>query len=129
MKKFIRFSLLGGIGVILYYITLYFLTEFCEVWYLLSSILASIINIITSFIVHKFLTFNTTRNEGRTHVQFSQYILITVLYSVINTILLYVFVQFFNIYYIFSQIILTIILSVLNYFVTKKIFESKNSVL
>ena len=127
MKKFIRFSLLGGIGVVLYYITLYSLTEFCGIWYLLSSIIASVVNIITSFLVHKFRTFSKTKNEGKVHVQFFLYVLITVLYSVTNVVLLYVLVQLCNIHYILSQIILTIGLSIINYYVTKKIFEPKNS--
>jgi len=127
LKKFIRFSLLGGIGVVLYYITLYSLTEFCGIWYLLSSIIASVVNIITSFLVHKFRTFNATKNEGKVHVQFFLYVLITVLYSVTNVALLYILVQFCNIHYIPSQIILTIGLSIINYYVTKKIFEPKNS--
>lgn len=124
MRKFIKFSLLGGIGVLLYYITLFTLTELFGLWYLISAVIASGINTIVNFKIHKVKTFEA-ENIGNTQAQLLQYLIITILYYVTNTVLLFFLVQVCYIHYGISQILLTILLSIPAYLATKKNIQKK----
>ena len=124
MKNYIKFSLLGGIGVLLYYITLFTLTELFGLWYLVSATIASGVNTLVNFKIHKVKTFKA-KNIGDTQAQLFQYLIITILYYVTNTGLLFFLVQVCHIHYGISQICLTILLSIPIYLGTKQIFKKK----
>ena len=121
--EFVRFSILGGIGVSVGYLILYTLTEL-KVWYLLSSIVAYILNVLVSFLIHKFRTFKKGKDTEVTIKQVVLYFIVAILFFGTNTGLLYVLVEYFYIHYLIAQIILTIILSVPNYLGTEKVFKS-----
>lgn len=119
MKKFIIFSLNGIPGVFVYYLIYFSFVKILDINYIFTSIIGGIINIIISFLVHRKWTFKT--NKKKIEKQFVVYFC----YSVLNTTLLYILVNNSPLGKIWSQIVLTIILSVINYFVTKKIMTEK----
>jgi len=119
--EIVRFCISGGIGVILGYATLYILTEYVGLWYLLSSMTACALSYTIGFIMQKFWAFKN-RDTKKIKRQIFLYLVISVLFFVTNTGFMYVFVDYCHIQYIFSQIILTIILSIISYITTKKIF-------
>jgi putative flippase GtrA len=119
--EFLRFSLLGGIGVSVGYLILYALTEL-NVWYLLSSVIAYILNILISFEIHKFWTFK--KGEAKITVkQILLYFTVTIIFFGTNTGLLYVLVEYCHIYYLIAQIILTVLLGVPNWYFSAKVFK------
>lgn len=120
--EIIRFCLGGIIGVSVYYIILYTLTEYAGVWYLFSSIIAYVFNYISNFFIQKFWTFKN-KNTQKIPKQIFLYFVIAGVFFISNTMLLYIFVEYGKISYMHSQIILTIILSIASYFTTKKIFK------
>jgi putative flippase GtrA len=119
--EFIRFSILGGVGVSIGYLILYTLTEL-KVWYLLSSVIAYILSVFISFLIHKFHTFKKKDKEV-TAKQIALYFIVAILFFATNTGLLYVLVEHCCINYLVAQIILTVALSVPNYFGTKTVFK------
>ncbi len=121
-----RFCAAGGIGVSVGYIALYSLTEYMHVWYILSSIVASILNCAIDFFLQKYWAFH---NPDRSHLrkQLRLYVIMYFALFAINTTFLYIFVHYLKIYYLFAQIVLTFALSGISYVVTRSIFDTKRS--
>lgn len=115
-----RFGLGGVVGVSLFYITLYVLTEYIHVWYLASSIAAYAVNQLANFIMQKFWTFKNKNKAIRK--QLGLYFAIAGVYFLTNTGMMYICVEYFRMHYILSQMILTVLISIMSYFSTKKIF-------
>lgn len=116
-----KFCLVGGISVLIGYIILYVLTEYVSFWYLASSVIAFFVSNAVSFIFQKFWTF---KDMGRKniHKKFVLYMIVTIVYFFINTAGIYTITEYFHIYYILSQVIMTIILSIASYITSRRIF-------
>lgn len=116
-----KFCLVGGISVLIGYIILYVLTEYVSFWYLASSIIAFFVSNTISFMLQKFWTFKDTERKN-IYKKFVLYMIVTIVYFLINTAGIYTITEYFHIYYILSQIIMTIILSISSYFTSRIIF-------
>lgn len=121
--QIIRFGLVGILAVGLYYGILYALTEFLHVWYLLSAIIAYVFNISSNFILHKYWTFKN-KDKQKVRKQILWYFVLCISFFIINTVSLYILVEIIHLYYLHAQIILTVILSITSYFLTKRIFAN-----
>jgi dolichol-phosphate mannosyltransferase len=56
-KKFVKFSVVGGVGFLIAYTLLYVLTEFAGFWYMLSAIFAQVAATIWNFTANYKWTF------------------------------------------------------------------------
>lgn len=121
-----RFGITGALATALYYGILYFLTEILGVWYLLSAIVAYIANITANFFIHKFWTFQNADTK-KMRRQMMLYALMCIVFFLANTGSLYVLVSLMHVWYIKAQIILTLVLSAISYFLTKRIFAHETS--
>lgn len=121
LLEIVRFGISGGIGVIIGYITLYSLTEYFGFWYLLSSMIACFLSYSIGFIFQKFWTFKS-KDSKTIRKQIILYVIISILFFIANTGLMYLFVEYYQIQYILSQIIVTIFLSVISYLSSRFIF-------
>lgn len=119
-----RFAVSGGICVGVYYVFLIGLTEVLHVWYMTSTVVAFAIFFVVQFTLHKFWTF---KNMDRTYIkqQLMLYSLVSIANWLVNTGLLYILVEYARMWYLAAQIILTVIMSILAYFVFKQIFSHR----
>ena len=123
-KQAARFCIAGAAGVIAYYASLYCLTEYLGVWYVASAVIGFILNIGLNFTLQKFWTFQ----NKETHLvrrQLVLYTLMTVSFLALNTLCLYLMVQYLHIWYIGAQMILTVVISILSFIFSGKIFKNK----
>jgi putative flippase GtrA len=119
--EIVRFCLGGGTALLIYYITLYILTEFVGIVYYISAILGSILNYTTSFLFQKYWTFKN--KEVKTiHKQIIFYVCLASSLSLLNSIFLYLLVQYAHLPYLLAQVFITIVLTVVSFILTKKIF-------
>ncbi len=123
-KRVLRFCIAGAAGVIAYYTILYGLTEYLGVWYVASSIIGFIFNTGLNFTLQKFWTFENkeTKIVGR---QLILYFVMTTSFLIGNTILLYLMVQYLHMWYIGAQVILTVVISIVSFIISGRIFNSK----
>lgn len=128
IRNFIKFSLLGGIGVFVAFLLLYFLTEFLGLWYLASSLIGGLANYLVSFYVHKFWTFKEKQKE-RTRKEMILYFLVVLGYFLTDTFLMYILTDHIKIQYLSSKTILIFVLSVPNYWATERVFRNGKKVL
>jgi putative flippase GtrA len=119
-----RFLIAGGVTVLVYYGILYSLTEFIELWYLISSLVAFLVYVGMNFLIQKYWTF---KNSDRKNLkqQLKKYFTVMISLFVINTIALYSLVECLHLKYLIPQFFLTLFLSVLSFRVTKWIFVAK----
>ena len=123
-RKVVRFCVAGAAGVIVYYATLYGLTEYFGVWYIVSAVVGFILNTGLNFMLQKFWTFQNkeTHMIGRLLVL---YIIMFVSFFVGNIVFLYLMVECLHMWYIGAQMILTVVISVLSFIISSRIFNNK----
>lgn len=113
-----RYLVAGSLGAGTQIGLLYFFTDILTIWYLYSSIFSFGSAILISFTLQKFWTF---KDEGikRLHYQFLKYFLLAVFGIIINSIIMYFLVDILNTWYIFAQILTSIVIAVINFIAYK----------
>lgn len=126
LYRILKFCCSGGCGVSIYYLTLYCLTEYADVWYLASVITASALCHVTNFTLQKIWTFQNKEVDAIT-TQAIKYLAMAVSFMLINSASIYVLVEFVRLQYLVAALIMTIILSIVSYGITSKIFQTNVS--
>ena len=126
LKQAVRFCIAGAVGVIAYYATLYCLTEYLGVWYIASAVIGFTLNTGLNFTLQKFWTFQD-KNTYLIRRQLMLYSLMTILFLILNTLCLYLMVQYLHMWYIGAQMILTVVISILSFIFSGKIFKNERS--
>ncbi|MDO8593682.1 MAG: GtrA family protein [bacterium] len=121
-----RFLIVGSLSVVTYYALLWGLTEFAGVWYIASAIVAFVGYYFVNFLSQKYWAFKN-KDRDALNRQLAQYTLMAVANWVINTVLLYVLVEYLHLHYMVAQAILTVLVSIIAYFGFKYIFRLKPS--
>ena len=123
LAQVVRFCVAGAAGVIAYYGALYGLTEYFGVWYVTSAVVGFILNTGLNFTLQKFWTFQNkeTQMVGR---QLVLYVAMTVSFLIGNTVLLYLMVEYLHMWYVGAQMILTVVISILSFIISGRIFKS-----
>jgi putative flippase GtrA len=121
VPKIVRFIISGGLAAVVNFAFLYVLTEFFHFWYLLSSACAFFLAIAVSFFLQKHWTFENYEKES-TIRQFSVFGVIAGVNLLLNTALVFFFVEKIGLWYMSAQFISSGFIAVESYFVQKKIF-------
>jgi putative flippase GtrA len=120
----VRFCLGGAVGVIAYYITLYCLTEYLKVWYIVSAVIAFVVNYGLNFMIQKFWTFND-KDIATFRKQMALYFTMAICLLIGNTTFLYLMVEFLHLWYMLAQVMLTVVFTTLSFIVSRRIFKTK----
>jgi dolichol-phosphate mannosyltransferase len=112
----------GGVVMAAYYAPYYLLTEFCGVWYLVSSIVGSITSSVTNFVLQKYWTFENKSVE-KMHRQVIEFTLVSVAIAGANTGMLYILVGKLHVHYLLAQMVVTGILCIASYFIVGWVFR------
>jgi len=123
--KPVRFLVTGGISALVTIIFLYVFREVFGFWYLFAFVVAYILSVILNFSLQKWWVYKTFSTK-KISSEFIQFITITSINFVINTILLYTFVSVCKYNYLYSQIGIVTALSVFNFYIYGYIFHLKN---
>lgn len=117
-SHFFKF-LVAGVSVVIFNVGfLYLLTHLFHLWYLVSSVISYALAVLFNFILQKFWVFDGSRNNA-TRRQFYLYVLVSVVYLLLNTLGMYILVDRLEVYYLVSQVFLTFALSIANFFVNR----------
>jgi len=102
--QFIRFAFVGIIGTLLNIIILYILTEYYQVYYVLSAIISFVIAITLNYFLNKMWTFRELIGNSIVNKYFKFFAVGLIALSV-NVFFLYILTEVFKFYYIISQIV------------------------
>ena len=123
--EFLRYTAIGTSSTILQLSLLYSFTEYFPIYYVISGVLAYLLSGFYNFYFNKTWTFG----EKIHHKIVSKYIKflgLNVVAFLSNVILLYSFTEYLHVYYVLSQFIAILIVSVLNFSVNKFVIFKKD---
>lgn len=122
LNQILKFGLVGGMAFVIDYVLLYFCTEFLHIHYLISSIISFTVSVIFNYILSIKWVFDVKKKQDVK--DFVIFIILSVIGLGINSLIMYVMVEKFGVYYMFSKIVSTAVVMVYN-FITRKIFVEK----
>ncbi len=99
---------------------LFLLTEYARLYYLGSAIAAFVLAFFTSFFLQKFWTFRDSRID-KLHIQLTSYFVLAILNLLLNTIFLYLLVERFHVWYVFSEAFVMFGLAFFSFFVYRHV--------
>ncbi len=118
--QFIKYIFVGGVAFLFDFGTLYVLTEYGGLHYLLSAIVAFIIGLNVNYFLAKFLVFKDSKIQD-IRKEYIYDVCISLSALLLNQVRLFIFTDKLGIYYLNSKIITTIILLFYN-FIIRKVF-------
>jgi putative flippase GtrA len=121
-----RFLLSGGIAFGTDLVLLYFFTDVLGIWYLSSAVAAFVLAFGVSFTLQKYWTFGDHSREGM-HMQMGVYFLVAVANLALNTLLVYVFVEWASLHYLLAQMLASALIAIESFFVYQR-FIFKNTI-
>lgn len=123
MKHFhslFKYAASGGSSACVNLGTLYLLTEYAHVHYLLSAVVSFIIAFFISFLLQKFWTFQDMRKEV-VHWQMVLFLGLSLANLLVNTLLIYSLVEYMHLWYVAAAVVSGALLAVSNFFVYKHV--------
>lgn len=117
-REFIKFAMVGVVNTIINLSVLYVLTEFFSVWYILSSLLAFLVALTNSFIMNTRGTFKSNIKH-KTATKYGKFFMVSAITALSNLFFLYLFTEFFGLWYMLSQVI-AIVLTLMTNFIGNK---------
>ena len=121
--QFVKYFFASGIALVVDMGMLFVLTEYCHLYYLLSSTISFLLGIFITYLFSKLYIFNKTSVKNKT-MEFSIFLLIGLIGLLLNNLFLYVLTEYFDVYYMFSKCIVVIITYLWNFFARKKFIFS-----
>ena len=123
--QFFRYIFVGGTAFIVDFFFLYFFSDICGIYYLMSAVLSFIISVLVNYIMSTRWVFNQD-NIGNKVLEFNLFILISTIGLVFTEILLYFFTDIVGLYYLVSKIIASIIVLFWNFLARRVMFYGKS---
>lgn len=120
-----RYVFVGGTAFIVDFFFLYFFSDICGIYYLISAVFSFIISVLVNYIMSTKWVFNQNNIENKV-LEFNLFILISTIGLAFTEILLYFFTDILGIYYLISKIISAFIVLFWNFFARRVMFYGKD---
>lgn len=118
-KQFLKFGIIGTLNTLINLAVLYVLTSVFGLYYMLSAVLAFLIANLNSFLWNKKWTFRE-KIKHRFTIKYIKFLSISLVSLFVNLAFLYIFTEFFKVYYLVSQIIAIGISLIINFLGNKR---------
>lgn len=116
-----RYVFVGGLAFIVDFFFLYFFSDICGIYYLISAILSFIISVLVNYILSTKWVFNQDNIDNKV-LEFNLFILISTIGLIFTEILLYFFTDILGIYYLVSKVISAVIVLFWNFLARRIMF-------
>lgn len=117
-RKALRYLMSGGTAAAVNFLFLYIFTELFGVYYLVSVVLAFLIAVVVSFVLQKYWTFQD-RSKDMMHKQAMVYVGVAICNTILNTFLVFVFVEYVHIHYMLGQFFSSGLIAFESFFIYK----------
>lgn len=124
-KELIKFLINGGICFVVEYLLTIILTDYCHIYYLLSSTIGFIISTIINYIICVLWVFNI--DDKKNKKQQAIFFLTSLIALGLNQFFMYIGVSIFTINYKIMKLIATAIVTIINYFLKRKALNVTNT--
>ena len=119
--QFFRYIFVGGIATVADWGTLFVLTEFAHVYHLVSAVFAFVAGLIVNFILSQMLVFKANEAKVKPVMEFVGYALIGIVGLGITELIMVLFTNCWELHYMISKVIATVIVLAWNYIARKKL--------
>ena len=117
--QFFKFLVTGCTALVVNLSFLYLFTEILKIHYLISSVFSFFLAVTVSFTLQKFWTFKSAKKN--IYFEASSFLVMQIVVNLfLNTALLYIFVDYLHLWYILSQVLISLGLAVITFFTSKK---------
>lgn len=123
IQQFIRHSMVGGTAFLIDYGLLIALTEVAGMYYLCSATVSFVISVIFNYRYSMRFVFNR-RNDISKITEFTIFVALSGIGLVLNTILLWLFVDYANLHYSVAKLLAAVIVTVYNFNSRKRFLEN-----
>lgn len=120
-----RYVFVGGTAFLVDFFFLYFFSDVCGIYYLISAVLSFIISVLVNYVMSTRWVFNQDNIENKV-LEFNLFILISTIGLVFTEILLYFFTDIVGLYYLISKIISAIIVLFWNFLARRVMFYGRD---
>ena len=120
-----RYVFVGGTAFLVDFFFLYFFSDVCGIYYLISAVLSFIISVLVNYVMSTRWVFNQDNIENKV-LEFNLFILISTIGLVFTEILLYFFTDILGLYYLISKIISAIIVLFWNFLARRIMFYGRD---
>lgn len=120
-----RYTFVGGFAFLVDFGTLYSLTEYFHIYYLVSAGIAFIFGLIINYFLSVKWVFNSRAMENRMF-EFMLFAIIGIIGLLLNELLLWILTDILVIYYLISKLITTFLVYFWNFFARKVILFNKH---
>ena len=100
-----------------------FLTEVVGLWYVYSNAIGAFTGTVVNFLIGRYWVFESTKRK--IHHQAMRYLLVSAGSLILNTLGVYLITEFVGINYVYSKLIVSIVIAVCYNFVLQKLFVYK----
>ena len=123
--QFFRYIFVGGTAFVVDFFFLYFFSDICGIYYLISGVLSFVISVLVNYIMSTKWVFNQDSINSRV-IEFNLFLLISTIGLIFTEILLYFFTDIIGLYYLVSKIIAAIIVLFWNFIARRVMFYGKD---
>ena len=120
-----RYIFVGGTAFAVDFFFLYFFSDICGIYYLISAVLSFIISVLVNYVMSTKWVFNQDNIENKV-LEFNLFILISTIGLGFTEILLYFFTDIVGLYYLISKIISAIIVLFWNFLARRVMFYGRD---
>ena len=120
-----RYIFVGGTAFAVDFFFLYFFSDICGIYYLISAVLSFIISVLVNYIMSTKWVFNQDNIENKV-LEFNLFILISTIGLGFTEILLYFFTDIVGLYYLISKVISAIIVLFWNFLARRVMFYGRD---
>lgn len=122
IKQIMRFGVVGVISFLVDYGILYVLTEKANIYYLLSAGISFTVSVVINYLLSMSWVFKSNKKRGKKE-EFIIFIVLSLGGLLLNQVMMYVFVDYMNAYYLLAKIVATAIVMIYNFTSRKLILE------
>lgn len=123
--QFFRYIFVGGTAFVVDFFFLYFFSDICGIYYLISAVLSFIISVLVNYLMSTKWVFNQDNIENRV-LEFNLFIIISTIGLGFTEVLLYLFTDVLGLYYLVSKIISAIIVLFWNFLARRYLFYGRD---
>ena len=121
LGQLMKFGVVGIVATVIDFVVLTILTETFGVYYLTSAAIGFIVATLFNYVASMHYVFNSRFGPHEKWKELVIFILLSVVGLGLNQFFMWLFVEFFSIFYIFSKVLATVLVMAWN-FVSRKIF-------
>ena len=123
IQQLVKYGISGFIAFLVDVSILYFLTEYAGINYLISAVFAFSMGMVVVYLLSVQWVFQKRKFKNRHH-EFWIFVLIGVVGLVLNELIIFLFTEYFEYYYLMSKVIATVIVYFWNFFNRKYLLFS-----